>query len=293
MPPEPVADLLGTIVAATRRTIAVRAARMPLTELARQAETRAPRPGAFGAALTRPDRIAIIAECKRRSPAKGVLRPVYDPVSIAAGYAAAGAAALSVLTEPSFFDGSLEHLDAVRAAVTIPILRKDFIVSEYQLFEARLAGADAVLLIVAALTAAELTALLAGATSLGLDVLVEVHSAEELDVAITAGAGIIGVNNRNLRTLAVDLAASERLIAAMPAGAVAVSESGLKTATDLTRLRGLGYGAFLIGERFMTEPDPGAALAQLLAAVGGTSPSDHSSAAAPTGPAVGKGVSAK
>ncbi len=277
MQPEPVADLLGTIVAATRRTIAVREARVPLAELARQAERCAPRPGAFRAALTRPDRIAIIAECKRRSPARGVLRPVYDPVAIATGYAAAGAAALSVLTEPSFFDGSLEHLDAVRGAVTIPILRKDFIVSEYQLFEARLAGADAVLLIVAALTAAELTGLLARANALGLDVLVEVHSAPELEVAIAGGAGIIGVNNRNLRTLTVDLAASETLIAAIPAGTVAVSESGLKTAADLARLRARGYGAFLIGERFMTEPDPGAALSQLLAAAGGIPQGGHAS----------------
>jgi indole-3-glycerol phosphate synthase len=181
----------------------------------------------------------------------------------------------------------------VRAAVTIPILRKDFIVSEYQLFEARLAGADAVLLIVAALTPLELTNLLARATALGLDVLVEVHSAEELDVATAAGAGIIGVNNRNLRTLAVDLNASETLIAAMPANTVAVSESGLRTAADLTRLRGLGYGAFLIGERLMTEPDPGAALAQLLAAVRGMSEGDHAnSGGTPTARAVGKGVSA-
>jgi len=266
MQPESVADLLGTIVAATRRTVEAREGRLPLRELARQAGAREPRPGVFRTALTRSDRMAVIAECKRRSPAKGVLRLEYAPAAIAAGYAAAGAAAISVLTEPSFFDGSLEHLEAVRAAVTAPILRKDFIVTEYQLFEARAVGADAALLIVAALAPADLTRLLARATSLDLEVLVEVHSSEELDVAISAGASIIGVNNRNLRTLSVDLGTSEALISAMPAGTVAVSESGLKTADDLTRLRGLGYSAFLIGERFMTEPDPGAALGQLLAA---------------------------
>jgi indole-3-glycerol phosphate synthase len=264
MQPEPVADLLRTIVNATRRTVDARAARLSLSNLERQAGARQSRRGVFRSALTQPDRIAVIAECKRRSPAKGVLRTDYDPAAIAAGYAAAGAAAISVLTEPSFFDGSLEHLHAVRAAVTIPVLRKDFIVSEYQLLEAQAAGADAVLLIVAALTPVELTGLLARAADLGLDVLVEVHSAEELAVAVDAGAAIIGVNNRNLRTLSVDLGTSEALIAAMPSGTVAVSESGLKTAEDLTRLRGLGYRAFLMGERFMTAADPGAALAQLL-----------------------------
>jgi indole-3-glycerol phosphate synthase len=263
---EPVADLLGTIVAATRRTLESREARLSMSALTRQAEAREARPGIFRSALTRSDRFSIIAECKRRSPAKGVLRVDYEPAAVAAGYAAAGAAAISVLTEPSFFDGSLAHLEAVRAAVTVPILRKDFIVSEYQLLEARAAGADAVLLIVAALTAAGLTRLLASATDLGLGVLVEVHSAEELAVAVGAGATIIGVNNRNLRTLAVDLNASESLIASMPKDAVAVSESGLRRVDDLRRLRGLGYGAFLIGERFMTDADPGAALAQMLAA---------------------------
>jgi indole-3-glycerol phosphate synthase len=127
MQPEPVADLLGTIVAATRRTVEAREARLPLAELERKAETREPRPGAFRSALTRPDRLAIIAECKRRSPAKGVLRAEYEPAAIATGYGLAGAAAISVLTEPSFFDGSLQHLEAVRAAVTVPILRQDFL----------------------------------------------------------------------------------------------------------------------------------------------------------------------
>jgi indole-3-glycerol phosphate synthase len=215
-------------------------------------------------ALSREGRVNVIAECKRRSPSRGVLRAAYDAAGIATGYAAGGAAAISVLTEPTFFDGSLDDLVAVRGAVDVPILRKDVVVSEYQLLEARAAGADAVLLIVAALTAGELRALSAQAASLGLDVLVEVHDVAELGAAVDAGAAIIGVNNRNLRTLAVDVGASETLVARMPAGVVAVSESGLKSADDLDRLGRLGYHAFLIGERFMTAPDPGAALRTLL-----------------------------
>lgn len=262
--PPATADLLGTIVAATRRLTDVRSEREPLRDLMRRAESRAPRPGVFTAALSWADRWNVIAECKRRSPSKGVLRADYDPVAIASSYAVAGAAAISVLTEPTFFDGAPDHLTAVRAAVQTPLLRKDFIVSEYQLVEARAMGADAVLLIVAALTPAELKQLSATAASLGLDTLVEVHSAEELSVAIDAGAPVIGVNNRNLRTLTVDVHASEVLVAMMPRDTIAVSESGLRTSADLSRLSALGYRAFLIGERFMTDADPGAALAALL-----------------------------
>lgn len=258
------ADVLTTIVAATRRTVETRAAREPLGRLARRAEARPLTRGRFRDRLARPAGINVIAECKRRSPSKGVLRADYEPVAIATGYAHAGAAAISVLTEPSFFDGSLAHLEAVRAAVSVPILRKDFIVSEYQLFEARASGADAVLLIVSALTPVELRELHAQATRLELDVLVEVHSADELQVALAAGAAVIGVNNRNLRTLAVDMALSERLAGAFPPGVVAVSESGLRTVNDIHRLRAAGYSAFLIGERFMSEADPGASLARML-----------------------------
>ncbi len=258
------ADLLATIVAATRKAVAVRSAREPIGQLASRAERVAPRPGAFRDALSRRDRVNVIAECKRRSPSRGVLMARYDPVPLARAYAEAGAAAISVLTEPTFFDGALAHLEAVRAAVATPLLRKDFIVTDYQLFEARAAGADAVLLIVAALPAPELRRLAAKAAELGLDTLVEVHSEPELAVAIDCGAPIIGVNNRNLRTLDVDVRASETLMAMMPADVVAVSESGLKTADDLRQLSALGYRAFLIGERFMTDPDPRSALAALL-----------------------------
>jgi indole-3-glycerol phosphate synthase len=258
------ADLLATIVAATRRIVEVRSEREPVAAVAARADATSSRAGRFRQALERRDRVNIIAECKRRSPSRGVLRADYDAASIAKGYEEAGAAAISVLTEPTFFDGSLDDLMRVRAEVRVPVLRKDFIVSEYQLFEAKAAGADALLLIVAALSPEELRRLHERASLLGLDVLVEVHDKAELQVAIDAGAAIVGVNNRNLRTLSVDVHASEDVAALMPNGIVSVSESGLKSADDLKRLRGLGYQAFLIGERFMTEVLPGAALKELL-----------------------------
>jgi indole-3-glycerol phosphate synthase len=258
------ADLLATIVAATRRIVAVRQAQQPLAVLEARAEAAPSRAGRFVAALSRTDRVNVIAECKRRSPSKGVLRQDYDPVAIAEGYAAAGAAAISVLTEPTFFDGAIEHLAAVRAAVETPLLRKDFIISEYQLLEAKAAGADAALLIVAALPPDTLARLHRFAGAIGLDVLVEVHDAEELAVALASGARVVGVNNRNLKTLSVDVHASDALISGIPPDIVAVSESGLRTSDDLARLRVLGYRGFLIGERFMGAADPGAALRQLL-----------------------------
>jgi indole-3-glycerol phosphate synthase len=258
-------DLLETIIAATRRIVEVRQQQEPQAALAERAEAAASPAGRFQLAVSGIDGVNVIAECKRRSPSKGVLRPDYDPVAIAKGYEAAGAAAISVLTEPTFFDGALEHLAGVRAAVDIPILRKDFVVSEYQLLEARAAGADAVLLIVAALRPVELKVLHDHARRYGLDAVVEVHDEHELAIAIDAGARIVGVNNRNLRTLDVDLGASERVIATMPADVVAISESGLKAADDLKRMRELGYRAFLIGERFMSAEDPGSGLAELLA----------------------------
>jgi indole-3-glycerol phosphate synthase len=258
------ADLLATIVAATRRIVAVREARESMADLERRAAAR-PRPNGRFLAAVSADGVNVIAECKRRSPSKGVLRHEYDPVMIAKGYAAAGAAAISVLTEPTFFDGSLDHLEAVREAVEIPLLRKDFVVSEYQLHEAKAAGADAVLLIVAALSPAELSRLAARASALGLDALVEVHALEELAPALDAGARLIGVNNRNLRTLEVDVRASQTVIERVPRDVVAISESGLRSAADIERLRAIGYRAFLIGERFMTSDDPGAELGKLLA----------------------------
>jgi indole-3-glycerol phosphate synthase len=255
-------DLLAAIVAATRRMVELRAAHVPLAELDRRAARVEPRRGCFEAALSRTDRLNVIAECKRRSPSKGVLKADYDPAQIARGYDRAGAAAISVLTEPAFFDGHLDHLAAVRQVTDLPILRKDFLVHRYQILEARAAGADAVLLIVAALTPAALTELHHAATDAGLDVLVEIHDLFELAVALEAGASIVGVNNRNLRTLAVDPDVSRHAVELIPEDVIAVAESGLKTSSDLLALQ--GYDAFLIGERFMAADDPGQSLAELL-----------------------------
>jgi indole-3-glycerol phosphate synthase len=257
-------DLLSAILAATRKVVEVRSGLTPIAEMERRASVVTPAAGSFRQAISRANRVNVIAECKRRSPSRGVLRAEYDPVSIARGYETNGAAAISVLTEPAFFDGSLDHLAAVRKAVAIPVLRKDFIVDRYQLLEARAAGANAVLLIVAALSPAELKTLHAQATDAGLDVLVEVHGLDELSGALDAGARIIGVNNRNLRTLAVNTELSEQFIATLPRDVVTVAESGLKRGEDLVRLRRAGYHAFLIGERFMVADDPGRALDEIL-----------------------------
>lgn len=259
-------DLLRTIVAATERIVEVRRGREPRAALEKRAAPASPRGAVFEAALAESSRVNVIAECKRRSPSRGVLAATYDPVAIARQYEAGGAAALSVLTEPTFFDGSLEHLSAVRAAVGVPLLRKDFIVDDYQILEARAAGADAILLIVAALEQQLLSRLQGRAWELGLAALVEVHDDEELQRAIDCGARLIGVNNRNLRTLAVDVEASHRLAERIPADVVGVSESGLQSRADLERLAAAGYRAFLIGERFMTDGDPAAAIRTLITA---------------------------
>jgi indole-3-glycerol phosphate synthase len=255
------ADLLGTIVAATRRAVEVREEVRPRGAVERSI-LRQPRGDAFVAALTQTAAPRVVAECKRRSPSRGILRQDYDAAAHAASYAAAGAAAISVLTEPTFFDGSPDHLAAVRAAVEIPVLRKDFIVTDYQLVEAAALGADAALLIVGALDDGRLSALLSTCRSLGLAALVEVHDAEEAARAARAGADIIGVNSRNLRTLAVDPAVHDSVASALP-GVVKVAESGLRTRADLDRLAAAGYDAFLVGERLITEDDPGAALREL------------------------------
>ena len=257
-------DLLRTIVAAAQRITAARREREPQKALERRAAAVSPAGCLFERSLATPGRVNVIAECKRRSPSKGVLMAEYDPAALARAYERGGAAAVSVLTEPTFFDGSLQHLEAVRSAVALPLLRKDFIVDEYQLFEARAAGADAVLLIVAALDDAELRRLYARAGDLQLAALVEVHDEVELRRALDLGARVVGVNNRNLRTLRVDVDASYRLAARMPKDVIGVSESGLQSSGELHRLAAVGYRAFLIGERFMTDPDPGAALRALV-----------------------------
>ena len=257
----------GVLAAATAsaRRSAIERARVSTAAVEREAATRSPRGEAFIAALRQPG-INVIAECKRRSPSRGILRREYRPELIAQSYEAAGAVAISVLTEPTFFDGTLDHLRRVRAAVSVPELRKDFLSTEFQLIEARATGADAVLLIVAALTDAELAELIRSSRTLQLAALVEVHDEQELTRAVAAGAPVIGVNSRNLHTLQVDTGTFDRLAIGLPAGVPAVAESGLRESGDLRRLTLQRYDAFLIGERLMTMDDPGAELGGLLSA---------------------------
>jgi indole-3-glycerol phosphate synthase len=207
---------------------------------------------------------AIIAEIKKASPSKGLIRSEFYPAKLALGYQNAGAAALSILTDTPFFQGSLDDLQAASAAVTIPCIRKDFILDPFQILEARAAGADAVLLIVAAHIDATLRDLHAEALSLGLDVLCEAHDAEEVARAVDLGFDLIGINSRDLRTFTVRPEALLELAALVPASAVRVAESGIRSAEDVARLQAVGYNAFLIGEAFMRQPEPGAALALLL-----------------------------
>ncbi|MHB1860681.1 MAG: indole-3-glycerol phosphate synthase TrpC [Solirubrobacteraceae bacterium] len=216
----------------------------------------------------RAPRISVIAEVKRRSPSAGVLRADLDVRALASEYEGGGAAALSVLTDGPHFDGSLADLEAARAACSLPILRKDFVLDSYQLHEAAAAGADAVLLIVAALSAQELATLRSTATALGLDTLVEVHDEVELEVALAVGADMIGVNNRDLRDFSVDVGRTIALLDGMPAGVCVVSESGISTPQQLRELAAAGVSAVLIGESLVRARQPGAALARLLEEAG-------------------------
>ena len=254
--------ILDDIVAAKREEIEEHKKKRPLPVLADSALYQAPRRG-FAAALAHPGR-AIIAEVKKASPSRGVIRADFDPQAIAKGYVAGGARAMSVLTDAPFFQGSLVYLEAIRHVVELPLLRKDFLVDPYQLHEALAFGADAVLLICAILDDERLGELHALATSLGLDVLVEVHSEEELERAARSGATLIGINNRDLRTFVTRLEVAETLAPLAPRGATVVAESGIKTTADLERLEAAGVRAFLIGETFMAAPDPEAALRELL-----------------------------
>jgi indole-3-glycerol phosphate synthase len=256
-------DLLAAIVAGARRISEVRRTQVSEAALERAASARHPAGAAFVSALRDSPPPRVIAECKRRSPSRGILRADYDAAAHAAAYATAGAAAISVLTEPTFFDGSIDDLQRVRVAVSLPILRKDFIVTRYQVLEAAAAGSDAVLLIVGALDQPALVQLLGDAAHFGLAALVEVHDRGELARAVDAGAEVIGVNSRDLRTLSVDPQVHDDLIAVMPQSVIAVAESGIAGAGDLRRLEASGYRAFLVGERLITQPSPGAALRQL------------------------------
>ena len=206
----------------------------------------------------------VIAEFKRRSPSAGVIRGGADAALIAPAYVRAGAAALSILTDERFFDGRMEDLQRARAAVLTPVMRKDFLLDERDLLEARLGGADAALLIVRILAGAQLAALIAVAAEAGLEVLVETHTAEEIDVALASGAQIIGVNHRDLDTLTIDLSLSARARTQVGPSVILVAESGIQTRTDVARMREHGADAILVGESLMRAPDPGAALEELL-----------------------------
>ncbi len=256
---------LEPILAETRKAVDARKRVAHLPSL--EALAAAHKPRGFAAALRRKSESgpAIIAELKKASPSKGLIRPEFEVESLAVGLERGGAACLSVLTEEKFFQGSLRNLELASAATELPCLRKDFVVDEFQILEARAHRADAILLIAAALNDRELYRLNDSARKLGLDVLCEVHTAEELDRVTALGYDAYGVNNRDLKTFEVRLETSLELASRLPRGAVHVAESGVHTVDDLSRLRGAGFHAFLIGESLMRQPDPGAALTKLLA----------------------------
>ena len=260
---------LDIILAKTRAAVAVDRKRVSIAELERRAANHRPRGWAASLRRQAETAPAVIAEIKKASPSKGLIRADFDPAWLAQRYQAGGAAALSVLTDEPYFQGSLRNLEIASSSASLPCLRKDFTVDEYQIVEARAHHADAILLIAAALTDAELKLFARAGHDLSLDVLVEVHTADELDRVLDTlgetGADAIGVNNRNLKTFEVRLEISLDLVRRIPHAAVRVAESGISDSGDLTRLRSAGFNAFLIGESLMRKPDPGVALAELLA----------------------------
>jgi indole-3-glycerol phosphate synthase len=260
-------DILQTILRRKAEEVAERTARIPLAELQARCEG-LPAARGFAAALQAKVHAglpAVIAEVKKASPSKGVIRPDFHPAQIAASYERGGAACLSVLTDADFFQGADDFLLQARAACSLPVLRKDFTIDAYQVLEARAMGADCILLIVAALDDARLADLSHLAMELGMDVLVEVHDIDELERALQVGAPLVGINNRSLRTFEVTLQTTLDLRAAVPPDRLLVTESGIATRDDVALMRGNGVHAFLVGETFMRAPDPGAELARLFA----------------------------
>jgi indole-3-glycerol phosphate synthase len=255
---------LDEIVSATRRRVGETKPAADLRQLEREAGNHVPRGFRRGLESRCANGIAVIAELKPASPSRGLIRSDFDPEKLAKELDSAGAAALSVLTEPEFFQGSLENLRFASANTKLPCLRKDFIVDEFQLLEARANGADAILLIVAALSQTELKMLARRATDYSLDVLCEVHDKDELRRAVDAGCNLIGVNNRDLKTFQVDLGTSLRLADFIPKNALPVAESGIHSGADIARLHAAGYRAFLIGESLMKAKSPGEALIAIL-----------------------------
>ena len=260
-------NILDRIVAAKRDEVAAGRRHCDLAAMRVRAESQAGARDFVGALRRRIEsgHAAVIAEIKKASPSKGVLRADFRPADIAASYERHGAAALSVLTDAPFFQGAPEYLAAARAATSLPALRKDFIVDAWQVVESRALGADAILLIAAALDDAEMRDFEQVALALGMAVLVEVHDERELDRALALRTPLVGINNRNLRTFEVSLATTLALLPRVPAGRVVVTESGIVGAADVRRMRAAGVGAFLVGEAFMRAEDPGLALAGLLA----------------------------
>lgn len=258
-------DILERILATKQAEVEQARRRLPLAELQRTAAGREDGRDFVGALRAKLERQqpAVIAEIKKASPSKGVLRADFDPASIASSYARHGAACLSVLTDVQYFQGAPEYLQAAREASGLPALRKDFVVDLYQVHESRALGADAILLIVAALSDARLAAFEAAAHELGMSVLVEVHNEAELDRALALTTPLIGINNRNLRTFETSLATTIELLPKIPAGRIVITESGILAPSDVARMRAAGVHAFLVGEAFMRAPDPGAELARL------------------------------
>lgn len=255
--------ILDKIVVTKRREIAAAKQARPLAEL-QAALADAPPPRDFFAALDQPGPIRLIAEVKKASPSKGIIRADFNPVEIAEIYQRHGASCISVLTDVEYFQGSLDYLQAVRAAIDLPVLRKDFILDTYQLLEARVAGADAVLLIAECLDDCNLRKLHNEAIELGMTPLVELYEPENLPRVLAAGATLIGVNNRDLRTFEVDLGHSLRLYEQVPEECLFVSESGIRSRADVERLQLAGVAAMLVGEQLMAQPDMGAAVDALL-----------------------------
>ncbi|MFN8179408.1 MAG: indole-3-glycerol phosphate synthase TrpC [bacterium] len=260
-------SVLEQIVERVRERLAETKRRVPVPVVRRDAEAAAARPS-FRAAIEA-EGTSLIAEAKARSPSKGVLRDPYDPVALARAYASAGARAVSVLTEPDFFDGAPAHLVAVRDAVALPVLRKDFVVDEYQLWEAKAWGASAALLIVAALEDALLRDLRATAAAIGVDALVEVHTEAEAERALAAGALIVGVNHRDLATFRTERDATARVAKVVPKDVLLVSESGIKTRADVLEVERAGARAVLVGEALVTSADPGAKTRELIGRAAG------------------------
>lgn len=255
--------ILNEIIAYKKDELAETKRRLPFSEVKARAADAGPARG-FGKALSCGPDIRLIAEVKKASPSKGVIRQDFDPVKIAGIYEQTGAACLSVLTEKKYFQGDLAYLGGIRKAVGLPLLRKDFIIDEYQIFEARAAGADAILLIAACLERSRLEDYLCVAAGLGLDVLVESHTAKELDTSLRAGALLVGINNRDLHTFKVSLDTTFGMLQDIPEDRIVVSESGIKTRDDVVKLQQAGVDAILVGESLMREQDIGSKVKELL-----------------------------